>query len=311
MSLSSTKYNILKPNKHNINNDKLNEWLNKSDKSIKEIALEFIMKTTYISYNTFVNVLKKCVNEMLLNIKSNVLQFYMASDDINYKYKSSYWIIMHIKTFIDMNKYTIKIVDKIDNLDLNNTVILADDASYSGSQISNFLEEFSNLKCNIYILIPFISNTSINLITLSFKENNINGDLYFVNKNKYIMKPIFELMDNNKIIKLFKYYTKDGNNIREYPIYFDHKVADSYSSFPLIYSYGVIPNEYNKKIIIECKEKRMPLKDVFNTLERVVFLNNCYEDYIFDILRPSCPSQPYKENFIKKSSKKSSNRISL
>jgi len=61
-------------------------------------------------------------------------------------------------------------------------------------------------------------------------------------------------MDANKIIKLFKYYVKDGFNIREYPIYFDHKVADSYSFFPLIYTYGVIPNKYNSEIILDCKK---------------------------------------------------------
>jgi hypothetical protein len=295
---SYSKYNI--PNKHNIDNEKLNLWLDNADKSIKSIATEFIMKTDYISYKNFVYILKKCIKEMLLFLKdTTVLQFYIVSDDVNYNFKSSYWIIKHIENYIDLSKYTIKIITNIKELNLSETIIIPDDASYSGSQIANTLENLNGLKCNIYIFIPFISNKAIDTIVDSFKENEIDGSLYFINKSKYIMKPIYEIMDDNKIIKLFKYYVKDGLNIREYPIYFDHKVADSYSSFPLIYTYGVIPNKYNSEIILDCKKKLIPLKNKFASLERVVFLNNCNNDSEFNILRPACPIPPYKENFKK------------
>ena len=303
-SLSLTEkvnYNI--PNNHNINNDKLNLWLKKSDSSIKNIAKEFIINTIHISYKKFIKIFEKCLIEMLEKLDTNNLQFYISSDDVNYKFKSSYWIIKHIKAYIDNSKYKINIIDDIKNLNLNETIIIADDASYSGSQISNFLEELTGLKCNIYIFIPFMSNTSIDIINNAFNENEIDGYIYFINKNKYIMQPIYEVMDNKKIQKLFNYYKKDGLNIREYPLYFDHKVGDSYSSFPLIYTYGIIPNEHNKKIILECKEKLIPLKNKFNDLERIVFLNNCDESYLFDINKPGCPIPPYKDNFIKKSSK--------
>jgi virulence-associated protein VapD len=300
---SYSKYSI--PNKHNIDNEKLNLWLDNADKSIKSIATEFIMKTDYISYKKFVYILKKCIKEMLLFLKdTTVLQFYIVSDDVNYNFKSSYWIIKHIENYIDLSKYTIKIITNIKELNLSETIIIPDDASYSGSQIANTLENLNGLKCNIYIFIPFISNKAIDTIVESFRDNEIEGSLYFINKNKYIMKPIYEIMDANKIIKLFKYYVKDGLNIREYPIYFDHKVADSYSSFPLIYTYGVIPNKHNSEIILDCKKNLIPLKNKFANLQRIVFLNNCNNDFEFNIHRPACPIPPYKENFKKIDSKK-------
>ena len=308
VSSKSSSYNI--PKTHNIDNHKLGLWLDKADISIKNIAIEFIMKTVYISYKVFFNILQKCTIEMLSSINSNILQFYLASDDVNYRFKSSYWIIKQIKTIIDISKYTIKIVTKINDLDLNETIIFADDASYSGSQISNFFEEFTDLKCNIYILIPFISNTAIDTITSSFFDNNIKGSLNFVVKNRFVMKPIYQLMNSDKIIKLFKFYSKNGTNIREYPIYFDHKVADNYSSFPLIYTYGIIPNIYNQKIILDCIKNLKPLKTKFNDLERIVFLKNCDNTYHFDIHKPSCPIPPYKINF-KKLSKSMSKKLSL
>ena len=193
-------------------------------------------------------------------------------------------------------------IHNIKDIDLSIPVIIPDDASYSGSQISSFIENFENTICDIYILIPFLSNTAIDVIKNAFNEYNINGELYFSNK-KFIMKPIYDLMEEHKIEKLFSYYTMNGKNIREYPIYFDHKVADNYSSFPLIYTYGIIPNTHNKNIIQMCKKNRIPLKKHFNELEKMPILKNCDFNIEYNLSTPSCPLQPYKQNFLQIKSK--------
>lgn len=301
MNYKYNSKNIIKPNKHSIDNNNLNLWLNKSDKDIKSIAVEFIMKTTYISYNIFVKYLKKVYYEMISDLKSiKTLQFFIISDyeKNSYKYKSGFWILNHLYDYIDTKEYSVKIVNDIKDIDTSIPIIIPDDASYSGSQISSFIEKFENISCDIYILIPFLSNTAIDVIKDMFNYSNIEGDLFFPNKNKYIIKPIYELMTEEKIEKLFSYYTKNGKNIREYPIYFDHKVADNYSSFPLIYTYGVIPNIHNKNIIQMCKKNKLSLKDYFDKLERIPILKNCNIDLKYDISTPPCPLQPYKQNFI-------------
>ena len=288
------------PNKHNFNNTKIKEWLDKSDYEIKQIAHEFILKTMYISYSIFKTYLKKTYFEMIKTLNTNKLQFLIISDSssVSFKNKSGFWVLNHIIPYIDNEKYEYKIVNDIKDIDYQYPIIIPDDATYSGSQISSFIELFSNKNCDIYIMIPFISNTAIDIITTTFKENEIEGTLYFPIKNKFIIKPVYELMSEEKIKKLFSYYTKDGQNIREYPIYFDHKVADNYSSFPLIYTYGVIPNQHNKNIIQMCKKNRLPLKNYFKDLERVPILNNCLYDIPYDISTPPCPLQPYKKNFV-------------
>ena len=91
------------------------------------------------------------------------------------------------------------------------------------------------------------------------------------------MKPIYELMSEEKLKQLFIFYTTSPN-VREYPIYFDHKVADNYSSFPLIYTYGIIPNNHNKNIIHTCKKNRIPIKKHFSEFERIPLLKNCNLD---------------------------------
>ena len=288
------------PNKHNINNTKLKEWLDKSDSHIKSIAHEFILKTKYISYSIFKKYLKNTYFEMLKSLNTTKLQFLIITDNssVSYKNKSGYWVLNHIIPYIDNKIYDYNIIYDINDINYNLPIIIPDDATYSGSQISSFIEHFSNKNCDIYIMIPFISNTAIDTITTTFKENQIDGALYFPTKHKYIIKSIYELMTQDKIIKLFSYYTKDGQNVREYPIYFDHKVADNYSSFPLIYTYGIIPNQHNKNIIQMCKKNRLPLKNYFKDLQRVPILNNCSYDILYDISTPPCPLQPYKKNFV-------------
>jgi len=296
------------PNNHPLNQLSVKNWVEQSDD--KEIAQEFINITTYISYEKFKEVLYKCIDEMIDFMKSNnktVLQFYI-SDEIEtpYIHKSSYWIISHIKNYIkSSSEFIIEIIDNInvnvndnDNEDGNdNYIIIADDASYSGSQISGIIESLCGKKLNFYFLIPFISMKALNVFKQSLIENGFNEVLNYSSKSSFIMKPIYELMDQENIIKLFKYYTEKGTNINAYPIYFDHKVADNYSSFPLIYSYGVIPNKKNQEIINNAKRNQIPLKKVFHKLDRIVFLENCDDSYEYDIV-PQCPIPPYKPNFI-------------
>ncbi len=289
-----------KPNKHPFNTNNVSLWLDKSEPSIRKIATEFILKTVYINHVQFLKTYKVAIKEMLDILKTDILQFFMNVDDIN---KSSYWIMQIIRKYINKKKYIIKIITDVKNLDESLPVIIADDASYSGSQMANTIQDnFENTRFDIFILIPFMSNTAIDIIKKSYTDNNNEGSIKFLDTSIYIIKPIYELMSKENIEKLFLYYTDNPKYIREYPIYFDHKVADNYSSFPLIYTYGIIPNNYNKKIIHESKSNRKPFKDIFEKLERIPLLKNCKKDIPYDIHIPPCPLQPYKLNFEKLSS---------
>jgi hypothetical protein len=297
-----TEFEFKTPYSHPLNQLSVKNWIEQSDE--KEIAQEFINITTYISYEKFIEVLYKCIDEMIDFMKLNnkkILQFYISDEiETSYIHKSSYWIISHIKKYIKLSssEFDIIIIDKIDDKDnKDNYIIIADDASYSGSQISEIIENLNGKSLNFYFLIPFISTKALNLFKQSLIENGFNEVINYSSKSSFIMKPIYELMDIENIIKLFKYYTEKGTNINQYPIYFDHKVADNYSSFPLIYSYGVIPNKKNQEIIINAKRNQKALKTVFHKLDRIVLLEKCDDSYDYDVA-PQCPVPPYKPNFI-------------
>jgi hypothetical protein len=278
---------------YNINNNLKNEWLAKCDNSIKETAEEFLNITQYISNDIFDDYLAKSLKEMLEyfdNIKNIYIQFFIPENSLN---KSNYWVIKKLVKLINDNddKYITSVNSDIKSFNSNFPIIIADDASYSGSQICSYIEDNIDSKnYKLFLLIPFISKIAIERIR-SY-DNNIK----FIENNRYELKPLIELMENEKIKLLFSYY--GNSNITQYPIYFNHKVADSYSSFPLIYSYGIMPNQKNKEIISYCKKNLIPLKNRFDELERIVFLNNCTNIIInssnYDINNPIYPIPPYK-----------------
>ena len=227
--------------------------------------------------------------------KITALQFYIPENSFN---KSNYWVIIKLVEFLSKNeKYVITISDDLNNFNPNVPIIIADDASYSGSQITSYIEDNINIDKydKLFILIPFISKIAIEKISSYFNDKN---NIRFIEKNRYLLKPLTELMENEKIKRLFSYY--GNSNITQYPIYFNHKIADSYSSFPLIYSYGVMPNQKNKEIISYCKMHFIPLKNRFDELEKIIFLNNCdnaiNNSNNYDINNPIYPIPPYKNN---------------
>lgn len=157
--------------------------------------------------------------------------------------------------------------------------IICDDGSYSGQQLYSYVipsikdsYEFSEYK--IYCIIPFISNNakqlilsnhtnvillnsdiietvrercnSLNILRIKYKDED--GDLLTLRINKD--------EDYAKLSKLLdKYFPNLDKTIEPYgvknydfnygsmPIYFDHKISDYLSSFPIIYQYGYVKKE--------------------------------------------------------------------
>ena len=152
--------------------------------------------------------------------------------------------------------------------------IICDDASYSGLQLYVSIHKFNEehkLKIKIYCLIPFVSKRAIkrlseipNLILLySDIIQNIKDRcagltwVYNYNlklKNGDIINPKFDNFNDQLSFYLKKHFPNlnqkpADKNLTHYelnnniPIYFDHKIADHISSFPIIYHYGYIKHE--------------------------------------------------------------------
>ena len=202
---------------------------------------------------------------------------------------------------ISDSMYTLSDEGNSDTKSIN--ILLCDDMMYSGNQmtqniyetISTMIEEFEEIKIfNLYLIIPFISSIAFerlkNITLDDIKKNNKWVDILGKSLNitilvEEVIEPLSKQLTEEEYISLYKIFgdkmfrsKEDIKSVKDLPhtaIYFDHKMADYQSSFPLI-----IPT-----IIKNCKHLSGNLNDI----------------------KPPCPEPPYKS----RSSEKSKKRVNL
>lgn len=296
---------------HSLNKLQVNKFIKLADPGVKDICRKIIDNTDHISFEKFLIRLNTCINELIIIInKYNFINIYFLIDNEfydNFKNKSNFWIFEYIKQYIYLKSNLIPniiIINNIDNKILKDydIIIFVDDCIYSGSQISNTIFNMNNkkkLKLIFYILVPFISIIGKNKIIYSFNLNSNrrnNCNIVFP-KNYYKPKNINDILNKNEITLIEKYYNTLLliNNI--YLIYFDHKLADTISTFTPFYL-GIVPNQKNLQIL-----KFMNMKNYSNylyLLDIIPIINKCekYKNKI-SFESPKCPAPPYKKNFFK------------
>jgi hypothetical protein len=261
--------------------------------------------------------LTKNLKIFLEQIKTNIIYVYIDNTESNFKEKSNYWIFKIIQKMIAKTSKTIKL-KMINNLNDSNlkdgdSILLLDDCIYSGEQmkltISNMLNS-NYLKLNIHLFVSFMSLIGLNKILNEFKENDTLNNycsLVLCDNIYYLNKTTNFYLTDKEIVELEEIYGNLFKIKNLYLIYFDHKLADYYSTITLIYS-GLLANENNKNLLLEINKKKKErvkmllntakinkdIKELENKLEYLEFINNCEGIRNFDMLSPKCPVPPYK-----------------
>lgn len=281
------------PKDHSIINYKLNKFIFNCDTDIKPIMRKIFNNNIHISFEKFMTYLIKNFKFIIQNTSK---QLYIYIPD-NFKNKSNYWIytlINHYKTKIGYDKELILIRSLNDDRLIDEDIIIVpDDCIYSGEQMKQMIEDMinkRNLNLNIHLFISFMTIEGITKITEEFNNNSYlnNCKLYLANYVYNIENKINKYLSIKEIKKLEEYYSISINN--RYLIYFDHKVADHYSTIPLIYS-GIVAN-YNNKITLNLIRKAK--KDLKDKLEFIQFINHTDDIRNINVLTPEIIIPPYK-----------------
>jgi len=282
------------PKTHNIVEYKKELFIYNCADEVKNIIEKVIKNTIHISFETFMTYLIKNFKKIITN-KSNINIFiYITEDFIE---KSNYWIyqlLNYYKSKIGFNGNLIIISSLNDEkLKDNDIIFIVDDCIYSGEQLKLVIEEMNNtrnLKLNIYLFISFMTNKGLDKVKKEFSENSNldNCKLLLVHHIYYIDKSINNYLFDNEIKILEKYYSIDIKN--RYLIYFDHKMADYYSTIPLIYS-GIVANSKNKELLFQIrKNKKIDLK---KDLDYIQFINKTDEIRNINVMQPEIIKPPY------------------
>jgi orotate phosphoribosyltransferase-like protein len=284
------------PKTHNIVEYKKELFIYNCADEVKSIIEKVIKNTIHISFETFMTYLIKNFKKIITN-KSNInkdIYIYITEDFIE---KSNYWIyqlLNYYKSKIGF-KGNLIIISSLNDEKLkdNDIIFIVDDCIYSGEQLKLLIEEMNNnrnLKLNIYLFISFMTNKGLDKVKKEFSENSNldNCKLLLVHYIYYIDKSINNYLFDNEIKILEEYYSIDIKN--RYLIYFDHKMADYYSTIPLIYS-GIVANSKNKELLFQIrKNKKIYLK---KELDYIQFINKTDEIRNINVMQPEIIKPPY------------------
>jgi hypothetical protein len=263
-NIDSSKIDLL------IDNIKTKSCLNEID---KENSIKFIRRLfevyKYVPFNDYIDLIKKVSINIMNFLNENHDKYsdiyFCANGEI---IKSNTWVLLlflnEMKDFLNEKeelKNKIKIISVIPNntsLYSSNTLFLYfDDMSYSGTQISLSIPRNKKIQkttnTDIYITTPIISDTAIGKIHERNKHVKywdgtiVIGNLYdlFVNDNEEYKKLYDIFCNSSEFINILGNKDKLIRGFQCYaaiiPIYFDHKIADSYSTFQKLLNFGTYP----------------------------------------------------------------------
>jgi len=165
-------------------------------------------------------------------------------------------------------------------------------ATESRSSRSN--RSSSPLRSYIYLMIPYMTKKAIDKVKTQLRSyrTEYQGKLHIrliIPKNTVVMKTLENLMSLQNIKKMFafmgldltKEYNWNRGSEKSCPLYFDHKLPDSWSSFPDVYN-GLVLNEnagYGRKH------------------DYIPVIAHCKGMTKFSYTEPLCPFPPYKNDY--------------
>ena len=295
----------------NINENKINEYIELYKPENRNFIKRVLNAIVHIPFDKFQKDLMEQVNYFNSNQDKKYIFILGINNDVGSSnidfnlFKSNLWVFFLIYNNLKNKPYDILLNLKIAIQIYGNDYeyLIVDDCSYSGTQLVDevlyksasetlykFPESFISIgaisktlikpikqkKIKISIIIPYLSkisydkiNSLINLLTC-FKIK-----LY----NKYIINSFYNVLDKNTLDKLYIFYSNfyaNYNTDNLIPIFFDHKIADNYSTVELILVKGQVLDDPSKRLIF------IDACDVHDTKQ-----NN----YLLKILE--CPKPPY------------------
>ncbi len=271
-----------------INKKKMEEYINLHKKENQYLIKKILNNIQHVTFKNFIKNLSYQIEKFNNYLKDNNIKKYVFSigvgndfgastTDFNI-YKSNLWVFMLAYKFLKVKPYDIC-------LNLNTSIrlyypeikdyLILDDCSYSGDQVvnnvlkvastelmyfddNNFLassltkkaifQPVQQKKCNIHLVIPYISkvaNNKINDLELTTAFNIIKYVSYIINPFKDILD--YDLITKiNSLYKKFYSYVDFGNLT---PIFFEHKIADMISTIDLMLIKGQVLDNPEKKLV--------------------------------------------------------------
>lgn len=269
--------------KHRINSQKATRWVQAQKTPLKrKVARHFIRNTTYVTFREYFNGIGQLVKTHYAHITQDAQKYiFLCVGSPKKSYYFSAIIAMHF-----IRKYGFRepthFIRSVFKENTQDPMLLFDDMSYSGSQMSDMLtklyhdcvpkyttdEAAAVITPNIHILLYGLNTHSHRRLTTIERvkfmvevEHEVRGVTFFKKQMQFKNVPSpFHVYYVKKFPLLFEVDMKDPMDmyhlvnyffapyLRGNPplsIYFDHKIADDVSTYMKVLAYGpIIPGSY-------------------------------------------------------------------
>jgi hypothetical protein len=212
-----------------IDEENFMKWINHHSAPYKEIALDFREKTRHVSFNEFRQTIGRVfadVAKHIIHTQPDKIILYVYPDCV----KSNFMVALYFyKLFWANEDFRQKLhifTDTKDLIDLvtpNDIVIIPDDASYTGGQLSNFLNDIST-PSTYFLAVPFMSEKAFHVVKKTIEKLSIGAKTIMSDQTQK-----FNSFSNDKNV----------NHEKKYTIYFDHKLPDTISIYQFTYAIGI------------------------------------------------------------------------
>jgi len=248
--------------KYKINEENVEKFINEQLSPIRRQAADDLIKNTiYITLKDTMNIVEELVHQIYERYEEDVRpimycskknkSFYLfACIALHYIKKHGYQIPTFISSMPEKFLHTV-----------NETIpiIIIDDASYSGSQLSKFVSDIHYIRykiglpnLNLTIALTALNDASLHTLSKVVIEKTDRGSVLARAQSPYrivyLEDRLYQCLVRTLGIERYFYVNLFFNawTVANIALYLDHKLADSTSTYKNVYVYGpIVPYDYS------------------------------------------------------------------
>lgn len=261
-------------------------WVNMHPQMLRPLAKKLVDKILRIDFSTFSNQLRECTEGFNKFLRENKISEYIVVLP-HESGKSNDWVFSLALPHLIKLPAEVRLDNNVENENDNNknlTVLFVDDASYSGSQMKEMIDEVmpkiskNASSVRIFCIIPFVTNKAVQLIQ---RNHDVHFGSYQIipKAKKFFTEDERQILTKNNVNKYNDDDTRTVNWDEITLCYFQHKIPDYKSTFEVILREGRLINKADccQQFIPFTIEPYKKSKSV-STEMLLKFLNGGYEN---------------------------------
>jgi hypothetical protein len=250
--------------KHSINKEKAQEFIEGQLSPIRrQAAKDLIENTHYISLRETFQIIESLLLSVYKKIDTTKTIYLYCGENTKSFYFFSCIALYYIKKHkLKMPEFVVDFTPTFLLEVQDSPIIIVDDVSYSGSQLSTMLNNiYYYMKIekelpppNIYVVLTALNDVSLRRlknVPMTRSERGVNIGLiespfhieYLEDK---LFKSLVRVLGIERYFYINLFFNAFLSNETNIALYLDHKIADSISTYKNVYLYGpIVPHNYD------------------------------------------------------------------